>query len=116
MREALPGSPEDTPLRRSRNVHLRKVKAWVNAMQEVMSEQSRYVEGRDLPNIPFNTDSPDVQCMAIKAIRGLWIPSARAGADPAQSLSAVATGAVAAAHRRLEIIPLALTMEDLIAA
>lgn len=35
-----------------------EVKAWVNAMQHVIS-QHHFEEGRDLPNIPFNTESPD---------------------------------------------------------
>lgn len=35
-----------------------EVKAWVEAMQQVV-DQSRYNEERDLPNIPFNTGSPD---------------------------------------------------------
>ena len=34
-----------------------EVKAWVNAMQQIV-EQTRYKEGRDSPNVPFNTQSP----------------------------------------------------------
>ena len=34
-----------------------EVKSWVNAMQDV-AEFGRYTEGVDLPNIPFNTESP----------------------------------------------------------
>ncbi len=34
-----------------------EVKAWVGAKQQVW-EHNRYQEGRDLPNVPYNTDSP----------------------------------------------------------
>lgn len=34
------------------------VKEWVGAMQHVY-EHNHYREGRDLPNVPFNTDSPE---------------------------------------------------------
>jgi agmatinase len=34
-----------------------EVRAWVQAMQSVL-ERNRYVEGRDAPNIPLNTQSP----------------------------------------------------------
>jgi len=44
-----------------------EVKAWVNAMQEVVS-QMRYKEGRDLPNIPFNTDSDRLHLVATTAV------------------------------------------------
>lgn len=35
-----------------------QVQAWVQAMMSVI-DASRYVEGRDAPNIPLNTDSPE---------------------------------------------------------
>lgn len=35
-----------------------EVKAWVNAMQDLLSAR-RYQAGRDLPHIPFNTTSPE---------------------------------------------------------
>ena len=50
------GSPKDTVEELDKRTP-EEVKAWVNAMQHVISEH-RYEEGRDLPNIPFNTESP----------------------------------------------------------
>jgi len=42
------------------------IKAWVGAMRQVL-EHNLYREGRDLPNVPFNTESPEFN--AWKAIR-----------------------------------------------
>jgi agmatinase len=54
---AFAGSPEDTVEALEERTP-EEVKAWVNAMQHVVSHQ-RYDEDRDAHNIPFNTDSPE---------------------------------------------------------
>ncbi|HKJ18777.1 MAG TPA: agmatinase family protein [Xanthomonadales bacterium] len=51
-----------------------EVKAWVNAMQQVVS-LIRYAEDRDAPNIPFNTDSEEFN--AWRAIRPRSMDPAR---------------------------------------
>lgn len=103
------GSPEDTVEalgERSPD----EVKAWVNAMQEVVSI-NRYVEGRDLPNIPFNTDSPRFNAWRLKRPRSM---------DPPREAGAVPLGRYGGFFRggppTFGDYPLALTMEDLIAA
>ena len=50
-----------------------EVKAWVNAMQHVISHQ-RYAEGRDAPNIPFNTDSPEFNAWRAQRPRSMDPP------------------------------------------
>ena len=50
-----------------------EVKAWINAMQEVVSH-FRYEEGRDEPNIPFNTDSPEFNAWSAKRPRTMDPP------------------------------------------
>jgi len=50
-----------------------EVKAWVNAMQHVISHQ-RYQAGRDAPNIPFNTESPEFNAWRAKRPRNMDPP------------------------------------------
>jgi len=47
-----------------------EVKAWVNAMQEIL-DKSRYSEGRDKPNIPLNTESPKFNAWRIQRPRSM---------------------------------------------
>jgi len=47
-----------------------EVKAWVNAMQHVISHQ-RFAEGRDASNIPFNTDSPEFNAWRARRPRSM---------------------------------------------
>jgi agmatinase len=57
-----------------------EVKEWVEAMQEAV-DQTRYVEGRDLPNIPFNTESPKFNAWRLQRPRSLD-PPRQAGPIP----------------------------------
>lgn len=90
------------------------MKAWVNEMQEVV-EASRYVEGRDLPNIPLNTSSPTFN--AWRALRPRSM-------DPPREPGAVSLGRYGysggfggnGGPPTFGGYPLALTMEDLVAA
>ena len=84
-----------------------EVKAWVNAMQEVIS-QLRYQEGRDEPNIPFNTASPEFN--AWRAVRPRSM-------DPAREDGPIALGRYngRGGPPTFGRLPLALTKEDLIA-
>jgi agmatinase len=59
-----------------------EIKAWVNAMQDVLSQQ-RYAEDRDLPNIPFNTSSPDFNAWRTERPRSM---------DPAREDGPIALG------------------------
>jgi agmatinase len=88
-----------------------EVKAWVNAMQEVVST-NRYVEGRDLANIPFNTDSPEFNAWRLRRPRSM---------DPARDPGPVPLGRYGGffgggGPPTFGGYPLALTMEDLVAA
>ena len=47
-----------------------ETKAWVVAMMHVHSH-NRYKEGRDLPNVPFNTDSPEYNAWKAKRPRSM---------------------------------------------
>ena len=47
-----------------------EVKAWVNAMQDVVAH-NRYTEERDLPNIPFNTASPRFNAWRLQRPRSM---------------------------------------------
>ena len=47
-----------------------EVKAWVGAMQHVV-DHSRYREGRDAPNIPFNTKSPTFNAWRLQRPRSM---------------------------------------------
>jgi agmatinase len=57
-----------------------QVKAWVGAMQQVV-DYSRYQEGRDAPNIPFNTDSPSFNAWRLQRPRSMD-PKREAGPVP----------------------------------
>jgi len=57
-----------------------EVKAWVDAMQGVV-EGNRYREGRDAPNIPFNTKSPIFNAWRLKRPRSMD-PPRQAGPVP----------------------------------
>ena len=88
-----------------------EVKAWVAAMQETLSA-IRYVEGRDLANIPFNTDSPTFNAWRLKR---------PASMDPPREPGAVPLGRYggyrgSGGPPTFGGFPLALTMEDLKAA
>jgi len=84
-----------------------EVKAWVNAMQEVVS-QMRYKEGRDLPNIPFNTDSTEFNAWRAERPRSM---------DPAREDGPIALGRYngRGGPQTFGGHPLALTPEDLVA-
>ena len=47
-----------------------EVKAWVEAMLQVVA-QRRYAEGRDLANIPFNTESPYFNAWRLRRPRSM---------------------------------------------
>jgi len=101
------GSPEDT-VEALEERSPEEVKEWVNAMQEIFSAY-RYVEGRDLPNIPFNTDSPEFNAWKMKRPRSM---------DPVREPGAVPLGRYDGygGPPTFGNYPLALTMEDLVAA
>ena len=83
------------------------IKAWVGAMQYV-HEHTYYREGRDLPNIPLNTDSPEFN--AWKAIRPRSMdPEREAGPLSLGRYDGYGGPPTFGGH------PLALTKEDLIA-
>jgi len=85
-----------------------EVKELVNAIQEVASKYG-YVEGRDLPNIPFNTGSPEFNAWRLQRPRSM---------DPAREPGPVALGRYDGygGPPTFGGYPLALTMEDLVAA
>ncbi len=85
-----------------------EVKAWVNAMQEVVSTW-RFTEGRDLPNIPFNTESPRFNAWKARRPRSM---------DPAREPGAVALGRYdgRGGPPTFGGFPIAVTKEDLVAA
>jgi agmatinase len=101
------GSPEDT-VEALEKRSPEEVKEWVNAMQEMYSAY-RYVEGRDLPNIPFNTGSPEFNAWKMKRPRSM---------DPVREPGAVPLGRYDGygGPPTFGNYPLALTMEDLVAA
>ncbi len=84
-----------------------EVRAWVEAMQQVV-DQSRYVEGRDLPNIPFNTASPRFNAWQLLRPRSL---------DPRRESGPVALGRYGGSGGPPTFggFPLALSREDLVA-
>ena len=84
-----------------------EVKAWVEAMQKVVA-QRRYAEGRDLPNIPFNTKSPDFNAWRLRRPRSM---------DPKREAGPVALGRYdgRGGPPTFGGFPLALTKEDLVA-
>ena len=84
-----------------------EVRAWVEAMQQVV-DQNRYVEGRDLPNIPFNTASPRFNAWQLLRPRSL---------DPRRESGPVALGRYGGSGGPPTFggFPLALSREDLVA-
>ena len=84
-----------------------EVREWVEAMQQVV-EQSRYAEGRDQPNIPFNTESPEFNAWRLLRPRSM---------DPEREAGPVALGRYSdgGGPPTFGGYPLALTKEDLIA-
>jgi agmatinase len=84
-----------------------EVKAWVNAMQRVFSQQ-HYEEGRDLPNIPFNTDSHEFNAWRAERPRSM---------DPKREDGPIALGRYdgRGGPPTFGRHPLALTKEDLVA-
>ena len=84
-----------------------EVKEWVNALQQVTSKL-RYEEGRDAPNIPFNTDSPEFNAWRAKRPRSM---------DPPREDGPIELGRYGGrgGPPTFGRHPLALTKEDLIA-
>lgn len=85
-----------------------EVKAWVNAMQDVDSK-SAFEAGRDLPNVPFNTDSPRFNAWRALRPRSLD-PARQAGAVPLGRYDGFGGPPTFGGYA------VALTMEDLVAA
>ena len=85
-----------------------EIKDWVNAIQGVAFADV-YVEGRDLPNVPFNTDSPTFNAWRLQRPRSM---------DPPREVGAVPLGRYGGwgGPPTFGNYPLALTMEDLEAA
>jgi agmatinase len=100
------GSPKDTVEALEKRTP-EEVKAWVNAMQHVLSEH-RYEEGRDLPNIPFNTESTEFNAWRAERPRSM---------DPEREDGPIALGRYdgMGGPPTFGGHPLALTKEDLIA-
>jgi agmatinase len=98
LEDTVEGLEERTP---------REVKAWVYAMQLVLSSQ-RYKEGRDLPNIPFNTDSTEFNAWRAERPRSM---------DPEREAGPISLGRYngSGGPPTFGRHPLALTKEDLIA-
>lgn len=84
-----------------------EVREWVEAMRQVV-DQSRYVEGRDLPNIPFNTESPEFNAWRLLRPRSM---------DPRRESGPVALGRYGGRGGPPTFggFPLALSQEDLVA-
>lgn len=84
-----------------------EVKAWVNAMQLVVDHNS-YKEGRDSPNIPLNTSSPEFNAWRLLRPRSM---------DPEREAGPVSLGRYDGygGPPTFGGLPLALTREDLIA-
>ena len=101
------GGPDETVAARDERTPA-EVKAWVGAMMDMYAAYE-YVEGRDLPNIPLNTGSPEFN--AWRAIRPRSM-------DPVREPGAVPLGRYGGfgGPPTFGGYPLALTMEDLVAA
>jgi agmatinase len=84
-----------------------EVKAWVETMQQVVAHR-RYAAGRDLPNVPFNTESPSFNAWRLPRPRSL---------DPKREAGPVALGRYdgRGGPPTFGGFPLALTKEDLVA-
>ncbi len=65
-----------------------EVKAWINAMQQVVNH-NQYQEGRDAPNIPLNTRSPDFNAWRLQR-REPWTRSANPVRSPLVATMALA--------------------------
>jgi agmatinase len=98
LKDTLEGLEKRTP---------EEVKAWVDGMQEVIS-LTRYQEGRDEPNIRFNTGSPEFNAWRIRR---------PASMDPAREAGPVSLGRYngRGGPPTFGRFPLALTQADLIA-
>ena len=85
-----------------------EVKAWVTAMQDMVA-RSRYSAGRDLPNIPLNTASPQFNAWRLRRPRSM---------DPEREPGPVPLGRYGGrgGPPTFGAYPIALTMEDLVAA
>ncbi|MDX1569442.1 MAG: agmatinase family protein [Xanthomonadales bacterium] len=84
-----------------------QVKTWVQAMMSVI-EASKYVAGRDAPNIPLNTDSPEFNRWRLIRPRSM---------DPAREPGPLPLGRYGGSGGPPTFggLPLALTPEDLVA-
>jgi arginase len=84
-----------------------EIKAWVEAMQSVIA-RTRYMEGRDQPNIPLATDSPAFNAWRLQRPRSM---------DPEREAGPIALGRYNGngGPPTFGGFPLALTKEDLIA-
>jgi agmatinase len=100
------GSVEDT-VEELQELTAEEVKAWVNAMQEVVSN-SRYQEGRDAPSVPFNTASTRFNAWRLQRPRSM---------DPPREAGPVPLGRYdgAGGPPTFGGFPLALTQADLVA-
>ena len=85
-----------------------EAKLWVSALRDTYYA-NRYVEGRDLTHIPFETDSPRFNAWRLKRPRSM---------DPPREDGAVPLGRYdgRGGPPTFGNFPLALTMEDLVAA
>jgi agmatinase len=84
-----------------------EVKAWVNAMQDAIAK-SRYLQGRDLPNVPFNMESPKFNAWQALRPRSM---------DPAREAGPVSLGRYGGRGGPPTFggFPLALSAADLVA-
>lgn len=100
------GSPDDTVDALEERTP-EEVKAWVQAMQHVVSHQ-RYKEGRDAQNVPFNTESPEFNAWRAKRPRSM---------DPDREDGPIELGRYGGrgGPPTFGRHPLALTKEDLVA-
>ena len=103
---AFAGSDEDTVEALNERTP-EEVKAWVNAMQQVV-DHNHYKEGRDAPNIPLNTESPNFNAWRLQRPRSM---------DPAREPGPVPLGRYdgSGGPPTFGGYPMALTKEDLIA-
>jgi len=100
------GSLEDT-VKALQERTPQQVKEWVNAMQRAVSD-SRYEEGRDAPNIPFNQESAKYNAWRAKRPRSM---------DPPREAGPVSLGRYGdrGGPPTFGGLPLALSPEDLVA-
>ncbi|MDP3518193.1 MAG: agmatinase family protein [Pseudohongiella sp.] len=100
------GDPEKTVKHLEENTP-EQIKAWVEAMQSVIASRD-YVEGRDLANIPLNTDSPQFNAWRMQRPRSM---------DPERKAGPISLGRYNGngGPPTFGGFPLALTKEDLIA-